>query len=71
MSLVNVDELFSAEDLPNDLILVEVIEEDCRVPAVFDRIWLVIFILSFAIKLFFKKSCKDESSTNLVAGNVI
>ena len=69
MSLVNADELFSAEDLPNDLILVEVIEEDCRVPAIFDRIWPIIFIFSFAIKLFLEERCEDESPTNLVAGN--
>ena len=71
VSRVNADELFSAKNLPNDLIFVQIIEENGRVPASLDRVWSIFFIIIFAIEFFFEESCEDESSTNLVTGNLV
>ena len=71
VSRVNANELFSAKDLPNHLIFVQIIEENGRVPASLDRVWSIFFIIIFAIEFFFEKSCEDESSTNLVTGNLV
>ena len=71
VSRVNADELFSAKDLPNNLIFVQIIEENGRVPAILDRVRSIFFIIIFAIEFFFEESCEDESSPNLVTGNLI
>ena len=69
MSGVDADELFGANDLPYDLVLVQVIKEYRRVPDFIDSITFVFFIIIIiilAVEFFLEEGCEDKRLANPV-----